>query len=238
MNTLTPYETSLLSGLIIVKLAEFHTMIESNTLTAEGYKQYWAYRAAYYKLTDVTPETQSPTVAVQQSPIDAAILADVVRYHATRVIDDAWMAQYEAHMADLVWYMQSPSKLEIVRNSPRQVRSSVASGQGPVRTSTRGVQASRGSSNHLTDYWHQWYSYLMTNRATAAAPVTVAKVNAALRKLGVQEKLFRGHGYYYFGEGNASAWPSTSVYVYRVYELTIDEWVAEHTMLAAKAWKY
>lgn len=78
----------------------------------------------------------------------------------------------------------------------------------------------------------------MTNRANAAAPAvtTVAKVNAALRKLGKEEKLFRGRGYYYFGEGNASAWPSTSVYVYRVTELTVDEWIGEHAALAAKAY--
>lgn len=61
-------------------------------------------------------------------------------------------------------------------------------------------------------------------------------VNHALAAAGHAERLVRGNGYWYFTEGNASRWPSSSVYVYRITDLTLDEWLAEHRTLAARSW--
>ena len=45
---------------------------------------------------------------------------------------------------------------------------------------------------------------------------TVAAINRVLRSRGHAERLRRGRGYYYFVDGNASAWFSSSVDVYRL----------------------
>lgn len=66
------------------------------------------------------------------------------------------------------------------------------------------------------------------------AKVTVATVNAALRKLGVPERLVNGGGYFYFWEGSAPGWTDTSVYVYRADELTLAEWLAAYEDKKAK----
>jgi hypothetical protein len=55
----------------------------------------------------------------------------------------------------------------------------------------------------------------------------VAEVNRALKKMGRPERLRRGAGYYYFSEGNAMAWPSSSVYVYRATQFTLERWLEE-----------
>ena len=64
------------------------------------------------------------------------------------------------------------------------------------------------------------------------AKVTVAKVNAALAKAGIRERLRRGIGYYYFFGGSAAGWYSSAVYVNRVDALTVGQWLAEHNRLA------
>lgn len=61
---------------------------------------------------------------------------------------------------------------------------------------------------------------------------TVAQVNAALRKAGKAERLARGRGYYYFRDGNATAWPESAVYVNRADALTVAEWLREHERLS------
>ncbi len=58
----------------------------------------------------------------------------------------------------------------------------------------------------------------------------VAEVNAALKQMGVAERLRAGRGYYYF-DGPASAWYSSSVYVYRASELSVARWLEEHAEL-------
>lgn len=63
----------------------------------------------------------------------------------------------------------------------------------------------------------------------------VAEVNRALKAAGAAEKLTRGRDYYYFRDGQASAWPSTSVYVSRADDLTIDQWLNEHSELKKAA---
>lgn len=74
--------------------------------------------------------------------------------------------------------------------------------------------------------------------AAARAPLPVegslARVNAALKARGVEERLVRGSGYFYFREGNAMSWPSSGVYgVWNVAALTVDQWLAEYDALVA-----
>lgn len=59
----------------------------------------------------------------------------------------------------------------------------------------------------------------------------VVEVNSALAALGVAERLRAGRGYYYFAGGNAAIWPSSSVYVYRSDEMTVEEWIREFEAL-------
>lgn len=66
---------------------------------------------------------------------------------------------------------------------------------------------------------------------TARVLGTVAQVNAALRKQGVQERLVRGKGYHYFAGGCACDWPETAVWVYLSDSLTVQEWLDEYQRL-------
>ena len=50
-------------------------------------------------------------------------------------------------------------------------------------------------------------------------------INNALAVRGVKERLFKGKGYFYFSEGNSERWRSTSVDVYRLNALTLDQWL-------------
>jgi hypothetical protein len=61
----------------------------------------------------------------------------------------------------------------------------------------------------------------------ATTPVTLRTVNQALRKAGITDELVKGAGYFYF-VGEASNWPKCSVYVYRVNQLTIPQWIEEY----------
>lgn len=66
-----------------------------------------------------------------------------------------------------------------------------------------------------------------------SAPATVARVNAALKAAGAEERLARGRGYLYFRGGNAALWPASAVYVAHVEALSVEEWVAEWRRLRA-----
>lgn len=61
---------------------------------------------------------------------------------------------------------------------------------------------------------------------------TVARVNKELKRLGHPERLRRGRGYYYFVDGKAHEWYSSSVYVYRVESLTLGQWIQKREELA------
>jgi hypothetical protein len=66
--------------------------------------------------------------------------------------------------------------------------------------------------------------------------ITLNAINTELARLGYAERLFRGEGYFYFGEGEADGrWPSSSVWVYRLSQLSLDEWIQEYRRLAADA---
>lgn len=61
-----------------------------------------------------------------------------------------------------------------------------------------------------------------------AKRLTLKSVNKALAERGAKEELFYNRqGYYYFAEGNTRRWQSTIVYVPRLNDLTIEQWVAE-----------
>jgi hypothetical protein len=55
----------------------------------------------------------------------------------------------------------------------------------------------------------------------------VAQVNAALKAKGIAERLRRGRGYYYFTEGDAMSWYSSSVPVCHADSLTVARWLEE-----------
>ena len=61
---------------------------------------------------------------------------------------------------------------------------------------------------------------------------TVAKVNAELKRRGFKERLRRGKGYYYFYDGDASSWPSSSVYTNNIEAFTVDGWIEERKRLS------
>jgi len=63
-------------------------------------------------------------------------------------------------------------------------------------------------------------------------PKSVAQVNTFLKSKNVDEKLNKGKGYFYFSEGDSYNWPSTSVYVYKVNDMTFEEWYDEYKKLS------
>lgn len=65
-------------------------------------------------------------------------------------------------------------------------------------------------------------------------PNTVAAVNRALKERGEEPRLRRGNGYYYF-DGPAISWPSSSVYVYRADDLSLKRWLTEYDLLKKAA---
>lgn len=57
--------------------------------------------------------------------------------------------------------------------------------------------------------------------------LTLETVNAAIAAKGIAAELVKGAGYFYFvGDAVENAF-TTSVYVYRVYHLPLDQWLAE-----------
>lgn len=58
----------------------------------------------------------------------------------------------------------------------------------------------------------------------------VAEVNKELRKRGENSQLRRGAGYYYF-DGDATSWYSSSVYVSHSDAFTVAEWMTEFEQL-------
>lgn len=65
--------------------------------------------------------------------------------------------------------------------------------------------------------------------------VTLKKVNDELKKRGIAAELVKGKGYHYFTGDDCSGWPETSVMVYNVNELTLDQWMTEWETLKEQA---
>lgn len=57
---------------------------------------------------------------------------------------------------------------------------------------------------------------------------TVADVNKILSRAGHPERLCKGEGYVYWHSGTAHEWPESIIYVYRLTELTIREYLEDH----------
>ena len=57
--------------------------------------------------------------------------------------------------------------------------------------------------------------------------LTIAAINRAIADKGGKEILIKGNGYFYFWEGDAPDWRSSSVYVYRLNDLTLEQWIAD-----------
>ncbi len=65
-----------------------------------------------------------------------------------------------------------------------------------------------------------------------ATRLTLKKVTAALPK---GYELVKGEGYFYFAGNDAMSWYSSSVLVFRINDLTLEQWVTEfETLRAAK----
>jgi hypothetical protein len=64
------------------------------------------------------------------------------------------------------------------------------------------------------------------------ARTTIRKVNEALQAAGFEGvELVKGSGYWYFSGGDAMGWYSSSVMVYHLNALTVEQWVAEARQL-------
>jgi hypothetical protein len=73
----------------------------------------------------------------------------------------------------------------------------------------------------------------MANQSPA---LSLKRVNASIAAKGGAQQLVRGHGYYYFIDGGAEGWSTSSVLVYRLKHLTLEQWVQEweHLLRSAK----
>lgn len=66
-------------------------------------------------------------------------------------------------------------------------------------------------------------------------PKTSVTVNNLLKALGHAERLVRGNGYWYFVDGDAMMWYSSSVPVCRITDLPLYRWAQERDHLAGTA---
>jgi hypothetical protein len=65
--------------------------------------------------------------------------------------------------------------------------------------------------------------------------LTLKQVNNKLATMGYAERLVKGDDYFYFAEGEASGWPMTIVFVPRLNDLTLNQWLHEHALLRRDA---
>ncbi len=59
------------------------------------------------------------------------------------------------------------------------------------------------------------------------ARVTIKSINRAILDAGLNAEIVRGVGYFYFVGDDVDLRKESSVYVYRLNELSIEEWVEE-----------
>lgn len=67
--------------------------------------------------------------------------------------------------------------------------------------------------------------------SSTAGRLTLRHVNKFLREHGVPDVLHAGKGYFYFNGPNADKWPQQGVYVYRINQLTLQQWLQQYNML-------
>lgn len=63
--------------------------------------------------------------------------------------------------------------------------------------------------------------------------ISLNQVNKALKAKGVSTELVKGDGYFYFIGKEVEHNATTSVYVYRLNELSLDGWLNEFSSMAA-----
>jgi hypothetical protein len=68
--------------------------------------------------------------------------------------------------------------------------------------------------------------------AVIDAAFTVASANAALKAAGYKERLKRGNGYYYFYDGDATKWFSSSIPTNSIASYTSSMIIRERNQLA------
>jgi hypothetical protein len=61
--------------------------------------------------------------------------------------------------------------------------------------------------------------------------ITLPQVNNALRKAGIKDELVKGEGYFYFMGDEASGWRDSAVHVFRLNEMTVQQWVDQYKEL-------
>lgn len=65
--------------------------------------------------------------------------------------------------------------------------------------------------------------------------VTITAVNKALEAADYPERICKGNGYWYFIEGQAHTWRSSSVMTCHLSDFTVEQWVAERNELANRS---
>jgi hypothetical protein len=70
---------------------------------------------------------------------------------------------------------------------------------------------------------------------TELSRTTVKLVNDALREEGINGKLRRGRGYFYFTGDEFHRCHSTSIYVYRVDAFNVESWVRQAKRMIEEA---
>ena len=63
--------------------------------------------------------------------------------------------------------------------------------------------------------------------------IKLLTVNAALAALGAEEFLVKGKDYFYFAGGDAHKWQRTMVYVSKLNQLSLEEWLEEYASMKA-----
>lgn len=68
--------------------------------------------------------------------------------------------------------------------------------------------------------------------------IKLATINKAIAALGGKEILVKGSDYFYFTEGEAFKWERSSVYVVKLSQLTLEQWIEEYNTLKSPENKY
>lgn len=63
--------------------------------------------------------------------------------------------------------------------------------------------------------------------------ISIKTVNNAIKKLGGKVELVKGVGYFYFWSDDVAFVDGSSVYVYRINDLTLEQWIEEYKSLKA-----
>jgi hypothetical protein len=64
--------------------------------------------------------------------------------------------------------------------------------------------------------------------------ITLSNINKALKAKGYDVELIRGKEYFYFIGFSVESWKTTSVNVFHLTDLSVEEWVKEYERLKAE----